>query len=407
MLALAFVALQLPAAEVPSALNDLELGSYRATAALNEVEQLNQRVQAGEKVPEYSEAHGYLPFLLRELKIPASSQILVASKTSPNKHHISPTNPRALYFGDTASLAYVPGAELIELLIADSKLGTAFYTLEQKHVARPTLRRDDRCLECHATSKTLNAPGWLVRSFVTQGDGEVDVLSGMLVTHRTPIQERWGGYFVTGAPKELVHRGNAFGLDSSLKRTLPSEGGNSNADLAKCIQVRRYPAGTSDVRALLVFDHQVHMLNLMGRLRIDAQTIREDEEFNRAHAASEAVLRYLLFVGEAPLQAGLRERTEFARWFEAAGPADPLGRSLRQFDLEKRLFKYRCSYLIHSDAFAALPARARKHLYRRLWQVLTGEDASLEWKDFSRVERDAIREILAQTQKDLPEYWKL
>ena len=183
----------LPAAEPEGRIRagpDSDLANYKSVAASGAVNELQRRLDQGEARLEFSARHGYLPALLRELKVSPASQLLVASKTSPNKDYISPKNPRALYFNDSVALAYVPGAPMLEIAAADPKLGVVFYSLEQKPNTVPRLTRDDRCLECHASAKTLNAPGWLVRSFVTHDDGDVDLLSGLMVSHRTPIAER-------------------------------------------------------------------------------------------------------------------------------------------------------------------------------------------------------------------------
>jgi hypothetical protein len=383
-----------------------EVANYNSTPASTAIEVLHALMDRNEARLEFSGAHGYLPALLRELEVPLSSQLLVASKTSPNKHYISPRNPRALYFNDSVTLAYVPGAEVIEAAAADPKLGVVFYTLEQKPSARPRFTRDDRCLECHASSKTLNAPGWLVRSFLTHDDGEVDVLSGLMVTHRTPIAERWGGYYVTGDTGGQRHRGNLFGTESSARNDKGFVSANVT-DLSSFLDAGKFPAPSSDVVALLVLEHQVHMMNLLTRLRLDVQGLGEDESMERALPSSEAVLKYLLFLDEAPLAAPVQGSPDFARQFEALGPSDAQGRSLRQFDLRTRLFKRPCSFMIYSPSFEALPLRARRHLYRRLWQVLTGEDTSPEFKPLSTETRAAIRDILVQTKKDLPAYWRL
>ncbi len=384
-----------------------DLTSYNSTAASGTVEALHVRMERNEARLEFSPPQGYLPALLRELKVPATSQLLVASKTSPNKHYISPKNPRALYFNDSVALAYVPGAELIEVAAADPKLGVVFYTLEQKPAARPQLRRDDRCLECHASSKTLDAPGWLVRSFLTHADGDVDILSGLMVTHRTPIAERWGGYYVTGDTGGQRHRGNLFGADAFARYEKGSHAAASLTDLKPFLDTDKFPVPSSDVVALLVLEHQVHLLNLLTRLRLDTEALGETESLERARPSSEAVLKYLLFIGEAPLAAPVRGSSDFVRQFEALGPADSQGRSLRQFDLRTRLFKYPCSFMVYSPSFETLPLRARRQLYRRLWEVLAGEDVSGEYKSLTAETRAAIRAILVQTKTDLPAVWRL
>ena len=384
-----------------------ELTSYKSTVASGTVEALHVRMERNEAWLEFSPPHGYLSALLRELKVPPTSQLLVASKTSPNKHYISPKNPRALYYNDSVALAYVPGAEMIEVAAADPKLGVVFYTLEQRPASRPRLLRDDRCLECHASSKTLNAPGWLVRSFLTHADGDVDILSGLMVTHRTPIAERWGGYYVTGDTGGQRHRGNLFGAEAFARYAKGGPTAASLTDLKPFLDADKFPVPSSDVVALLVLEHQVHLLNLLTHLRLDFEALGENESLERARPSSEAVLKYLLFIDEAPLAAPVRGSSGFVRQFEALGPADSQGRSLRQFDLRTRLFKYPCSFMVYSPSFETLPLRARRHLYRRLWEVLAGEDASDEYQSLTAESRAAIRAILMQTKKDLPATWRL
>ena len=61
------------------------------------------------------EGQGYLPALLRALGVGAESQVLVFSKTSLGRARISPRTPRAIYFNDDVAIAFVPGANVIEL----------------------------------------------------------------------------------------------------------------------------------------------------------------------------------------------------------------------------------------------------------------------------------------------------
>ncbi|HXJ56471.1 MAG TPA: hypothetical protein VNU68_07405 [Verrucomicrobiae bacterium] len=400
----------LPAAEPEGRIHagpDADPASYKSVAARGAVNELQRRLDQGEARLEFSARHGYLPALLRELKVSPASQLLVASKTSPNKDYISPKNPRALYFNESVALAYVPGAPMLEIAAADPKLGVVFYSLEQKPNPVPRLTRDDRCLECHASAKTLNAPGWLVRSFVTHDDGDVDLLSGLMVSHRTPIAERWGGYYVTGDTGGQPHRGNFFGPARTQPKNNDVAPTVCVTDLKPFLDPAKFPESGSDVVALLVLEHQVHMMNLLTRLRLDAGALGENESFERAHPAAEAVLKYLLFVEEAPLAAPVRGSSGFAGQFEGLGPRDAQGRSLRQFDLQTRLFKNPCSFMIYSPNFDALPLRAKRHLYRRLWEVLSGEDKSADFKLLSTEARGTVREILRQTKKDLPAYWHL
>ena len=81
------------------------------------------------------------------------------------------------------------------------------------------------------------------------------------------------------------------------------------------------------------------------------------------------------------------------------------GRSLRDFDLSTRLYKYPCSSLIYSEAFDSLPKPVRDLVYRRLWEVLSGKDTSKDFAHLSTADRRAIREILIETKNGLPDYW--
>jgi hypothetical protein len=117
-------------------------------------------------------------------------------------------------------------------------------------------------------------------------------------------------------------------------------------------------------------------------------------------------VKYLLFRGEAPLTAKLQGTSSFADEFAARGLRDPQGRSLRDFDLQRRLFKYPCSYLIYSRPFDELPVEMKDFVLRRLWEVLSGADQSKDFAHLSDEDRSAIREILLATKPDLPEYWK-
>jgi len=159
---------------------------------------------------------------------------------------------------------------------------------------------------------------------------------------------------------------------------------------------------------LMVLEHQTHMQTLLTRLAYDSnKALVSGDNLRQTYPAVEAVLRYMLFLDEARLTSPVRGTSEFTEWFQHQGPKDKQGRSLRQFDLQSRLFKFPCSFMIYSPSFAALPIRARRHLYRRLHEVLLGEDTSTEHQSLSADTRKAIREILIETVKDLPVDWRL
>jgi hypothetical protein len=79
---------------------------------------------------------------------------------------------------------------------------------------------------------------------------------------------------------------------------------------------------------------------------------------------------------------------------------DGQGRSLRDFDLETRVFRYPLSYLVYSAAFDALPQGAREMVYERFAAVLRGEDRSEPFARLSDGDRAAILAILAATKPE-------
>jgi hypothetical protein len=121
---------------------------------------------------------------------------------------------------------------------------------------------------------------------------------------------------------------------------------------------------------------------------------------------AEQLVRYLLFANEAHLEEPVAGTSGFAQEFEARGPRDARGRSLRDFDLQRRIFKYPCSYLIYSEAFDAIPQPAKDYVYRRIFEVLSGREQGPDFASLSAEDRQAILEILVATKPGLPEEWK-
>jgi hypothetical protein len=92
---------------------------------------------------------------------------------------------------------------------------------------------------------------------------------------------------------------------------------------------------------------------------------------------------YFLFVDETALASPVQGESVFATSFSRSGPRDRQGRSLRELDLRTRLLKYRCSYMIYSPAFDALPPEARSAFLARARTVLQsrGDTAVMEILD--------------------------
>jgi hypothetical protein len=158
----------------------------------------------------------------------------------------------------------------------------------------------------------------------------------------------------------------------------------------------------------MVLAHQTHMHNFITRLRFEGtMALQQYGHVKYLTSIVEAFVKYLLFVEEAPLSAKIEGTSSFTQEFSQLGPFDRHGRSLRQFELKTRLFKYPCSYLIYSEAFEALPAPIRERIYGRLWEILSGRETSKDYEKLPAETRRALLEILAETKKDLPSYWQV
>ena len=118
------------------------------------------------------------------------------------------------------------------------------------------------------------------------------------------------------------------------------------------------------------------------------------------------MVKYLLFCEEAKLTDEVAGTSDFAKEFAARGPFDAKKRSLREFDLKTRLFKYPLSYVIYTRQFDGLPAEAKERVYLRLWEVLTGKDDSREFAHLGEADRAAVLDIVRDTKPGLPAYWK-
>ncbi|NJM55985.1 MAG: hypothetical protein HC841_08920 [Verrucomicrobiae bacterium] len=387
---------------------DEEIIAYGQRAADGPVERLQRRIGSGELTLRYDEQFGWLPAIMEALDVPKASQMLVFSKTSLQRQHITPDNPRAIYFNDDVYLGYIPGAPVMEVSAVDPKLGGVFYTVPQGRMERPRFERSDDCTSCHGAAKTLGVPGHFVRSVATDPTGEIDQRTEFsYINHRTPLAERWGGWYVTGTHGDQPHRGNIIGFDAweNFGRE-PAKFANLD-DLSPFFDQSKHLARGSDIVALMVLEHQGHMHNYITRLAYETEIMMKTYghiRYLRMQVAG--FLRFLLLTEETPLTAPVAGNPEFVKAFEARGPRDAKGRSLRELDLRTRLFKHPCSYLIHSEAFAAMPAVMREHLLIRLHDILTGRDDSEDFAMLTKADRRNLLEILTDTLPALPDCWR-
>jgi hypothetical protein len=167
------------------------------------------------------------------------------------------------------------------------------------------------------------------------------------------------------------------------------------------------------VIAHLVLAHQTQMHNLITLTNYQTRIalykengVITDAVRQQIEKPAEQLVRYLLFTNEAPIDQSIDRHSAFAADFVARGPRDPSGRSIRDFDLNKRIFKYPCSYLIYSEAFDSIPEPAKSYIYRRLFEVLSGQDQTPDFVSLSTKDRRAILEILVATKPAVPEEWK-
>lgn len=356
----------------------------------------------------HGEQLSYLPSLLEHLGVSADSQVLVFSKTSLQKTGISPRSPRAIYFSDEVAIGFVPGSSVIELAAVDPRQGVVFYTLNAEKPDRPRFARPSVCLECHQGPATLGIPGMYVGSVATSPSGRANFHLGTVVTdHRTPFEDRWGGWYVTGTHGGWVHRGNAVALDPTSVGVMATQETQNLTSLVKKFDTSGYPAPSSDIVALMTLEHQTQMTNLLTRLNWEARIAAKDVTArDRLDARIDEVVRYMLFADEISLEEPIQGVSSFTESFPRRGPRDVKGRSLRDFDLRDRLFQYPLSYMVYSAAFDALPDNVREPVLRRIYDVLAGETES-NYANLSAENRTAIREILRETKSNLPAYWTL
>jgi hypothetical protein len=348
--------------------------------------------------------------VLDALHLSSDSQMLVFSKTSLQAPRISPDRPRAIYFNDDVALAYVPGSSSMEIGAIDPQAGPIFYTMTIEGPGAPAITRGQACLRCHQGPNTAGVPGLYVGSVIPGPTGApVRDDTAIITDHRTPFADRWGGWYVTAKRGEQLDRANAIASNPAEPDALVRERPSNLQSLVGFFDRSQYLAGSSDIVALMTFEHQTQMINLITRVGWEARmgTRGGTESIPAAlNADIEALVAYMLFAGEVPLRDPVEGVSPFARTFPERGPRDHQGRSLREFDLQTRLFRYPLSYMIYSEAFDALPAAARARVYGRLHDVLSGADRNPEYARLTPGDRRAILEIVRDTKKDLPAVWR-
>jgi len=390
---------------------------YRSADVDDPIAKLQKRMEQGEVKLAYDPRHGYLPAVLEALKIPVSSQALVFSKTSFQFPLITPSTPRALYYNDDVYVGQVHNAKFLEFVAFDPRQGAIFYVMDERKSDRPRFERAAvDCVQCHVASATHGVPGVMLKSVLTKPSGYPAGGAKTYVTgQESPLSQRWGGWYVTALHGAEFGMGNTVVTDAQQ----PAKTAANVTNVADRLIPGAYLTGSSDIVAQLVLAHQTQMHNLITQTTYKTRlALFADEKRNtqagaisevarqQMEATAEQLVRYLLFANEAKLDAPVAGNTSFTEDFTARGPFDSHGRSLRQFDLKTRIFRYPCSYLIYSETFDAIPTPAKQYVYQRLFEVLSGHDQSADFKSLSAEDRRNILEILAETKPGLPPEWK-
>jgi hypothetical protein len=416
--------------------------NYRSQALSDPVALLEKDIEAGKTSLTYEPEHGYLKSVLALLKVPVESQTLVFSKTSFQYPKISPQHPRAHYYNDDVYVGKVHDGNAIEIVSFDPKQGAIFYLVDERKVDKPVFQRAELdCTQCHIAAGTRGVPGVLLRSVFPTTTGTLTPRSPSYVTDQeSPLKQRWGGWYVTGSLAKASMANATTGdpqsgpVPTSVSTGTPPAPPQLSPLGKKPYDPSAYLVPGSDQVALLVLTHQAQMHNLVTltnyqtRLALfalaknaapaqiadtaDAPALESLPEATqqRIRKPADQLLRFLLLANETPLGGqdarALIKESAFAREFAAYGIRDSKGRSLRDFDLHDRIFKYPCSYLIYNAAFDNLPEPARGYIYHRLLQVLIGADQSPDFANLSVQDRKAILSILLETKPGLPAEWQ-
>lgn len=406
--------------------------AYSGPARANRVWRLQQALNSGQIKFEWDPQFGYLPALLRALEIDTDSQVLVFSRTSLQIERISAPTPRAVYFNDDTYVGYVQNSPLIELVTIDSEKGSVFYGLENVAEYEPEFNREGgRCLTCHDTY-AMGGGGvprvMVLSSPVDDPADDRNLMAGGEVDDRTPFGQRWGGWYVTGDTGSRRHLGNLPLVEDRGGQKLREfrAASHNRTTLDDYFNTSKYLTGHSDVVALTVLEHQTSLHNLVTRVDYKVRTvmsrgttdggasreaagqaqIRSWEDLTAKDHAQlvnmiEPLVRALFMQDAAPLEDRIIGSSGFAERFSALGPRDSRGRSLRELDLETRVFRYPLSFEIYSEHFDSLPEFALEYIGKRIAEVLDGKDTTGISASLSKADRQAIREILIDTKPGL------
>jgi hypothetical protein len=394
--------LTVPSVEAAKRLRDFEKPphNYWQRAPQDRFTKIKADLESGKVKLDHTSEKAFVVSVLKALDISPATQMLVYSTTSLQLSRISPRNPRAIYFNEDVYVGWVPRGQ-IEIASIDPDLGGIYYLLDLPRGPRPmVIQRSTRCMNCHAEFEIGRVPGLLIKSVVPgPGGGSLEGFRQENTGHSVPFKDRFGGWHLTGKHGIKQHWGNLVGtLSPAGLKKIPNPPGRQ-------FRWATYPVPTSDVLAHLLHEHQVGFVNRAVKATYDVRaalhtgggkTTPQAEALTAKHAR--ALTRYLLFADEVPLPAGgiggdaLLKKDFLKRARKAKD-----GASLRDFDLRTRIFKHRCSYMIHSAAFAGLPAPLKQRVFVNLRTALAPGKPHPDSMHLPAAEKNAIAKILTET----------
>lgn len=369
---------------------------------------LLKQIEKGEFQPDTSSDQALLRSLLQGLKVPVSSQILLFSASSLQSEIINPRNPRALFFNEDTYVGYVPGG-VLEVAAADPEVGPIFYVFDRLQPGGPfpRVQRGTKCFNCHGGTATKRLPGLIAESLlVSQAGSSLETYRRDEQGHQIPLENRFGGWHLTGKHHISGHKANVFGLARGGKIEKTEVVPGQTWDTAKHL------LPTSDILPHLVHEHQIGFENRLVRGIYIVRQLKHDRKGMLGNAEQEEIdtwaqdfARYVLFADEAKFpREGIEGDPAYVRDFLEGRITSKRGLSLKDFDLKTRLFKHRCSFMLYTDTWEHAPKEIKDRVYYRMAEAL--RDAQPSMPHLATEERRVIREILKETLRDLPAWWR-
>lgn len=383
--------------------------SYLDAQPKDRFAELLARAQKGDVKIDTSSDKAFLSSVLGALNIPVSSQIMVFSASSLQSEIINPRNPRALYFNEDTYVGWVPGG-LIEIIAADPQMGPMFYVFNRLRPGGPVpdVQRSQKCMNCHAGNATRRLPGLIAESLlVSRAGSSLETYRRDVQGHQIPLEDRFGGWHLTGEHHLPSTRANMMGVPSGGKTEKVPVPPGQFSDLS----LHLLP--TSDILPHLIHEHQIGFENRLvyaiytlrqlkheGKGMLDAAAKAEIEE------RAQELARYIMFADEAKFPAqGMIGDAAYTQDFLRDRKATKAGLSLKDLDMKTHIFKHRCSFMLYTDTWREAPKELKERVYYHMAGYLR-EQPDAQHAHLAPGERRAIRDILKETVADLPAWWR-